>query len=157
MASSVPDNDSEDAHENDKDSNNNKEVGGQGGIPTRQAHAGPFVLPSKPMALLHLGHADNRPTEEPRPAYRSRGMFATRHWTFVRPALPERRWKGSAPGEEGMTREDGLSGEYRRIRKATLEEGGKKAVRREEEGRQPRINPKKRMRIEDMLGFSGRS
>lgn len=49
-----------------------------------QAVAGPFVLPSKPMACLYLGHS-GRGGITSRPAYVSRGLFATKRFTFIRP------------------------------------------------------------------------
>lgn len=56
-----------------------------GGYDGAQAVAGPFVLPSKPMACLFLGHS-GRGGITSKPAYVSRGLFATKRFTFVRPS-----------------------------------------------------------------------
>ncbi|KEY67974.1 hypothetical protein S7711_02179 [Stachybotrys chartarum IBT 7711] len=55
-----------------------------------QAVVGPFVLPSKPMACLFLGHS-GRGGISSHPSYVSRGLFATRRFTFTRPAAGRRR------------------------------------------------------------------
>jgi hypothetical protein len=55
-----------------------------GGYDGTQAVAGPFVLPSKPMACLFLGHS-GRGGITSKPAYVSRGLFATKRFTFTRP------------------------------------------------------------------------
>lgn len=63
--------------------------------PDAQAVVGPFVLPSKPMASLFLGHS-GRGGIKNKPSYVSRGLFSTKAMTFVRHGLinPE---KCSAP------------------------------------------------------------
>lgn len=48
-----------------------------------QAVAGPFVLPSKPMACLSLGHTA-RGGVSSKPSYVSRGLFSTKRYTFTR-------------------------------------------------------------------------
>lgn len=48
-----------------------------------QAAVGPFVLPSKPMACLFLGHS-GRGGITNKPSYISRGLFATKRYTFTR-------------------------------------------------------------------------
>lgn len=53
--------------------------------PEHQAVVGPFVLPSKPMACLFLGHS-GRSGIATKPAYVSRGLFSTRKYTFTRRA-----------------------------------------------------------------------
>lgn len=52
----------------------------------KQAVAGPFVLPSKPLACLYLGHS-GRGGITSKPAYVSRGLFATKRFTFIRPSV----------------------------------------------------------------------
>lgn len=48
-----------------------------------QAVAGPFVLPSKPLACLFLGHNGRRGITST-PSYVSRGLFSTKRMTFTR-------------------------------------------------------------------------
>lgn len=57
--------------------------------PPHQAVVGPFVLPSKPMACLFLGHS-GRGGIASKPAYVSRGLFSTRKYTFTRRAAVAR-------------------------------------------------------------------
>lgn len=54
--------------------------------PGSQAVAGPFILPSKPMACLSLGHSA-RGGLSSKPSYVSRGLFATKRYTFTRPSI----------------------------------------------------------------------
>ncbi|PNY24399.1 Succinyl-3-ketoacid-coenzyme a transferase [Tolypocladium capitatum] len=51
-----------------------------------QAVAGPFVLPSKPLACLFLGHS-GRGGIPSKPPYVSRGLFSTSRYTFTRPGV----------------------------------------------------------------------
>jgi hypothetical protein len=51
--------------------------------PDTQAVVGPFVLPSKPMACLFLGHS-GRGGIATKPSYVSRGLFVTKRFTFIR-------------------------------------------------------------------------
>ncbi|KAM3459248.1 hypothetical protein NHJ6243_007072 [Beauveria neobassiana] len=51
--------------------------------PKQQTVAGPFVLPSKPMACLFLGHIGHGGITS-KPSYISRGLFATKRFTFTR-------------------------------------------------------------------------
>lgn len=57
----------------------------QGVHSNRQASIGPFILPSKPMACLYLGHND-RGRIASTPAYVKGGLFKTRRFTFTREA-----------------------------------------------------------------------
>lgn len=57
-----------------------------GSKPPSQAVVGPFVLPSKPLACLFLGHS-GRGGIPPKPSYVSRGLFATKRYTFTRPSI----------------------------------------------------------------------
>ncbi|RBA15082.1 hypothetical protein FPRO05_12922 [Fusarium proliferatum] len=52
-----------------------------------KAVAGPFILPSRPIACLHLGHTSQRGGIDTRPSYISRGLFATRQFTFTRKSV----------------------------------------------------------------------
>ncbi|KAJ2977561.1 hypothetical protein NQ176_g4302 [Zarea fungicola] len=52
----------------------------------QQAIAGPFVLPSRPMASLFLGHS-GRDGISSKPSYISQGLFSTWRLTFTRPAM----------------------------------------------------------------------
>ncbi|KAK7403544.1 hypothetical protein QQX98_010679 [Neonectria punicea] len=63
-----------------------RDLAGRGVRPDTQAVAGPFVLPSKPVACLHLGHIA-RGGISAKPSYVSRGLFATRRHTFTREAV----------------------------------------------------------------------
>lgn len=54
--------------------------------PDLQAAVGPFVLPSKPMACLFLGHS-GRGGITSKPSYVSRGLFSTTRQTFTRPSV----------------------------------------------------------------------
>ncbi|KAL6914244.1 hypothetical protein FSST1_012004 [Fusarium sambucinum] len=58
----------------------------RGARPSTKAVAGPFVLPSRPLACLHLGHSSRYGGIGTRPSYVSRGLFATRRYTFARDA-----------------------------------------------------------------------
>jgi hypothetical protein len=51
-----------------------------------QAVVGPFVLPSKPIACLFMGHS-GRGGISFKPSYVSRGLFSTRRYTFIRPSV----------------------------------------------------------------------
>ncbi|KAJ3482164.1 hypothetical protein NLG97_g7642 [Lecanicillium saksenae] len=51
--------------------------------PGQQTVAGPFVLPSKPMTCLYLGHSGQGGISS-KPSYISRGLFATKRFTFTR-------------------------------------------------------------------------
>ncbi|KAM3451272.1 hypothetical protein MY3296_005416 [Beauveria thailandica] len=51
--------------------------------PEQHTVAGPFVLPSKPMACLFLGHSGHGGITS-KPSYISRGLFATKRFTFTR-------------------------------------------------------------------------
>ncbi|KAH7212455.1 hypothetical protein DER44DRAFT_225216 [Fusarium oxysporum] len=60
----------------------------RGALPyTYKAVAGPFILPSRPIACLHLGHTSQRGGIDTRPSYISRGLFATRQFTFTRKSV----------------------------------------------------------------------
>ncbi|RGP78544.1 hypothetical protein FLONG3_3360 [Fusarium longipes] len=54
--------------------------------PSTKAVVGSFVLPSRPFACLHLGHNARYGGLNTRPSYVSRGLFATRKYTFTRGA-----------------------------------------------------------------------
>ncbi|KAF5689011.1 hypothetical protein FCIRC_1641 [Fusarium circinatum] len=58
----------------------------RGALPYKAA-AGPFILPSRPIACLHLGHTSQRGGIDTRPSYISRGLFATRQFTFTRKSV----------------------------------------------------------------------
>lgn len=60
------------------------DIASQGHSVDQQAVAGPFVLPSRPMACLFLGHS-GRGGITSKPAYVSRGLFSTKRYTFTRP------------------------------------------------------------------------
>lgn len=55
-------------------------------VPELQTVAGPFVLPCKPIACLFLGHS-GRDGISSKPSYISRGLFATKRFTFTRPDI----------------------------------------------------------------------
>ncbi|KAF5677197.1 hypothetical protein FHETE_1709 [Fusarium heterosporum] len=59
----------------------------RGARPPAKTVAGPFVLPSRPLACLHLGHSSRNGGVGTRPAYFSRGMFATNQYTFTRESV----------------------------------------------------------------------
>ncbi|KAH7015152.1 hypothetical protein EDB80DRAFT_566902 [Ilyonectria destructans] len=63
-----------------------RDLAGRGVRPDTQAVAGPFVLPSKPLACLHLGHSA-RGGISTKPSYVGRGLFATRRYTFTRDSV----------------------------------------------------------------------
>ncbi|ATY64712.1 hypothetical protein A9K55_005053 [Cordyceps militaris] len=63
-----------------------RDLESRGVRPAQQTIAGPFVLPSKPMASLFLGHSGQGGIAS-RPSYNSRGLFATKRYTFTRPDL----------------------------------------------------------------------
>ncbi|KAI5466474.1 hypothetical protein BGZ63DRAFT_400852 [Mariannaea sp. PMI_226] len=65
---------------------NDRDLAARGVRPDCQAVAGPFVLPSKPLACLYLGHSA-RGGISTRPSYLSRGLFSTRRYTFTRDAV----------------------------------------------------------------------
>ena len=60
-----------------------------------QAVVGPFVLPSKRMACVYLGHS-GRGGISSKPSYVTRGLFSTQRYTFTRPATASRQG-GNAP------------------------------------------------------------
>lgn len=62
----------------------NSDLLGHGLSMDAQAVVGPFVLPSKPLASLFLGHS-GRGGITSNPSYVSRGLFATKRYTFTRP------------------------------------------------------------------------
>ncbi|CAG7556591.1 unnamed protein product, partial [Fusarium equiseti] len=61
-----------------------RDLEARGARPSTKAVAGPFVLPSRPLACLHLGHSSRYGGIGTRPSYVSRGLFATRKYTFTR-------------------------------------------------------------------------
>lgn len=61
-----------------------RDMEARGERPESQTVAGPFVLPSKPVACLFLGHSA-RGGISAKPSYVSRGLFATKRYTFTRP------------------------------------------------------------------------
>ncbi|KAF5696761.1 hypothetical protein FMUND_15604 [Fusarium mundagurra] len=63
-----------------------RDLEARGALPY-MAVAGPFILPSRPIACLHLGHASQRGGIDTRPSYISRGLFATRQFTFTRKSV----------------------------------------------------------------------
>ncbi|KAF9770002.1 hypothetical protein IL306_012511 [Fusarium sp. DS 682] len=69
-----------------------------------KAVAGPFILPSRPLACLHLGHSSQRGGIDTRPSYVSRGLFATRQYTFTRksiiPGVNNKRKAATTPKNE---------------------------------------------------------
>jgi hypothetical protein len=60
-----------------------QDLDSQGHKPSLQTVAGPFVLPSKPMACLFLGHS-GRGGISSKPSYVRGGMFSTTSYTFTR-------------------------------------------------------------------------
>lgn len=64
--------------------------------PDRQAVAGPFVLPSKPLACLFLGHS-GRGGISSKPSYVSRGLFSTRRHAFTRMSVVHGHGAAGAP------------------------------------------------------------
>ncbi|OAA81846.1 hypothetical protein LEL_01391 [Akanthomyces lecanii RCEF 1005] len=60
-----------------------RDLRSRGVRPEEQTVAGPFVLPSKPMACLFLGHSGQGGISS-KPSYISRGLFATKRFTFTR-------------------------------------------------------------------------
>ncbi|KAM5352070.1 hypothetical protein ACJ41O_004793 [Fusarium nematophilum] len=64
-----------------------RDLAARGARPSTKAVAGPFVLPSRPLACLHLGHSARGGGIGTRPSYVSRGLFATRRYTFTRDAV----------------------------------------------------------------------
>lgn len=61
--------------------------------PETQTVVGPFVLPSKPLACLFLGHS-GRGGISSKPSYVSRGLFSTRRYTFTRMSLVRGAYDG---------------------------------------------------------------
>lgn len=59
------------------------DMANQGLFVDKQAVAGPFVLPSRPMACLFLGHS-GRGGISSKPSYVSRGLFSTTRYIFTR-------------------------------------------------------------------------
>ncbi|KAF4499023.1 hypothetical protein FAGAP_4799 [Fusarium agapanthi] len=70
----------------------------RGALPYKAA-AGPFILPSRPIACLHLGHTSQRGGIDTRPSYISRGLYATRQFTFTRKSVipPNGKKPGTIP------------------------------------------------------------
>lgn len=64
-----------------------RDLASRGARPSTQAAAGPFILPSRPLACLHLGHSARGGGIGQRPSYVSRGLFATGRYTFTRQAV----------------------------------------------------------------------
>ncbi|OAA73644.1 hypothetical protein ISF_00545 [Cordyceps fumosorosea ARSEF 2679] len=60
-----------------------RDLAGRGVALAWQTVAGPFVLPSKPMASVFLGHSGPGGITS-KPAYVGRGLFATKRFTFTR-------------------------------------------------------------------------
>lgn len=60
-----------------------RDLESKGAKPEEQTTAGPFVLPSKPVACLYLGHSGQGGISS-KPSYISRGLFATKRFTFTR-------------------------------------------------------------------------
>ncbi|KAG5748867.1 hypothetical protein H9Q69_006987 [Fusarium xylarioides] len=73
----------------------------RGALPYK-AVAGPFILPSRPIACLHLGHTSQRGGIDTRPSYISRGLFATRQFTFTRKSVIPRNGKKPATVPKGV-------------------------------------------------------
>ncbi|RFU74673.1 hypothetical protein TARUN_7585 [Trichoderma arundinaceum] len=83
---------------------NDMDVASHGLSVDQQAVAGPFVLPSRPMACLFLGHS-GRGGITSKPSYVSRGLFATRRYTFTRPMSASRYATAAPGGQEGQGQE----------------------------------------------------
>ncbi|KAM0348375.1 hypothetical protein ACHAPU_004345 [Fusarium lateritium] len=64
-----------------------RDLEARGARPPAKTVAGPFVLPSRPLACLHLGHSSRQGGVGTRPAYFTRGMFATNQYTFTRESV----------------------------------------------------------------------
>jgi hypothetical protein len=64
-----------------------RDLEARGARPPTKTVAGPFVLPSRPLACLHLGHSSRHGGIGTRPSYVSRGLFATRQYTFTRESV----------------------------------------------------------------------
>lgn len=96
-----------------------------------QAVAGPFVLPSKPMASLYLGHS-GRGGITSKPAYVRRGLFATKRFTFIRPGIVH----GSTPAEVAPASEGSAKVDTRQ---------------RARSGTAPSLKRQKRQRMDDVL------
>ncbi|KAM0261312.1 hypothetical protein ACHAQJ_002343 [Trichoderma viride] len=77
---------------------NDMDVASLGLSVDQQAVAGPFVLPSRPMACLYLGHS-GRGGITSKPAYVSRGLFATKRYIFTRP-MNASRYEASRDQQE---------------------------------------------------------
>ncbi|TQV98263.1 coenzyme A transferase [Cordyceps javanica] len=60
-----------------------RDLKSRGVRPEQQTVVGPFVLPSKPMASVFLGHSGQGGISS-KPSYISRGLFATKRFTFTR-------------------------------------------------------------------------
>lgn len=78
----------------------NSDLQGHGLNLETQAVVGPFVLPSKPLASLFLGHSGRLGIAD-KPSYVSRGLFSTKRFTFTRLGATSRK-KGSS-AESGHT------------------------------------------------------
>ncbi|KAL6870274.1 hypothetical protein J3F83DRAFT_735734 [Trichoderma novae-zelandiae] len=66
----------------------------------KQAVAGPFVLPSRPMACLFLGHSGRGGIASSPPSYVSRGLFSTTRYIFTRKMDASRYIKEKSDGQE---------------------------------------------------------
>ncbi|KAJ4170818.1 hypothetical protein NW754_006960 [Fusarium falciforme] len=64
-----------------------RDLHARGALPPQKAVAGPFILPSRPFACLHLGHSTRGSGINTRPSYVSRGLFATGQYTFTRDSV----------------------------------------------------------------------
>lgn len=101
-----------------------------------QAAAGPFVLPSKPMACVFLGH-NSRGGIAARPSYVQRGLFNTQRYTFTRTEMP-----ASKHVEEELSLENSRREKWQAVRKG-MGKGAKG------------LTPKKRQKLDEMLGPFG--
>ena len=87
--------------------------------------AGPYILPSKPMASLHLGHS-GRGGIVSNPAYISRGLFSTVKYTFTRPDVIKGKKLVLVPrqfqpqDQEKSQRSSDRTSEPRRLKKTKL-------------------------------------
>ncbi|KAJ4164161.1 hypothetical protein LMH87_005846 [Akanthomyces muscarius] len=109
-----------------------RDLRSRGVRPEEQTVAGPFVLPSKPMACLFLGHSGQGGISS-KPSYISRGLFATKRFTFTRLEI----LKGVIPPN---------------TRAAT---GSANTVPAPPRRQPPSVKHNKRRRMEDVLGSFG--
>ncbi|KAF7562413.1 hypothetical protein G7046_g1711 [Stylonectria norvegica] len=75
-----------------------------------QAVTGSYVLPSKPLASLYLGHSNTRGDISVKPSYISRGQYGTRKFTFTRESVVK--------GEEGTKPKPVLKKDVRTVSSA---------------------------------------